>query len=758
MASAALELLIQLKDEASGPLSAITGSLGGMGKAALTVAGGGLLAIGGGLTAAIGAGLSFNNSMEQVSAQLMAFTKDGAQTAAILDMIKERAASTPFAFEDMATAATALLPASKAAGVGLEDLIAQAEILAASNPAEGLEGAAYALKEAVGGDFQSAIERFNLPRQYINQLKEEGVPNLEILSQAMGQLGLDADLVAGLAGTASGRWSTFLDTLTNVAAAVSQPIFEAFSSGLAGVQTVLDANMPAITAFAGVLAGQLASAIQWLIATGVPMLIAGWAGLQPALDSAGAALMLVAGFFAQLWTAVQPLIPSLQGALMPALVGLAAVIGGGIVVALGSMIAAFVAAAAPIVALVAVAGALYAAWSSNFLGLRDIVTGALSAVVSVVMSVAGQIVAFWQANGAQIIATATAAWGQLQAIVSGALQIVMAVVQTVLGAVVSFIQAHGATIQAVFSAVWGALSAIVSSALNIIQGIIRTVLAVIRGDWAGAWEGLKATVVSVFAGLGAIVKAGLTLIGASLRLILTIIADVGKGLMNAAIELGRNIISGVISGVKAAGGALLDAMKSMASSALNAAKAALGIASPSRVMAAEVGAPIVDGIVAGLVQRSPKAVQAMLDLASSMFDVVSKGVEAFGKLTQLGNIPQSAIANFGDAIMRTLTEFSARVGQWDKAAMSAASQFTYKAGQVVDFLAKGVELLNGIAALAVPSRDAIRAFADALVRAYSDEATWEKLSRAGVDNVRRHVSRETAKRALASVLRLDLPH
>jgi hypothetical protein len=107
--------------------------------------------------------------MEQVSAQLMAFTKDGAATAAILDMIKTRAASTPFAFEDMATAATALLPASKAAGVGLEELIAQAEILAASNPAEGLEGAAFALKEAAGGDFASAIERFNLPRQYIKQ-------------------------------------------------------------------------------------------------------------------------------------------------------------------------------------------------------------------------------------------------------------------------------------------------------------------------------------------------------------------------------------------------------------------------------------------------------------------------------------------------------------------------------------------------------------------------------------------------------------
>jgi hypothetical protein len=39
--------------------------------------------------------------------------------------------------------------------------------------------------------------------------------------------------------------------------------------------------------------------------------------------------------------------------------------------------------------------------------------------------------------------------------------------------------------------------------------------------------------------------------------------------------------------------------------------------------------------------------------------------------------------------------------------MSAASQFTFKAGQVVDFLAKGVELLNGIASMAVPSQNAI---------------------------------------------------
>jgi glycosyltransferase involved in cell wall biosynthesis len=45
-------------------------------------------------------------------------------------------------------------------------------------------------------------------------------------------------------------------------------------------------------------------------------------------------------------------------------------------------------------------------------------------------------------------------------------------------------------------------------------------------------------------------------------------------------------------------------------------------------------------------------------------------------------------------------------------------------------------------------------FADAVIAAYRDEKLWERLSRAGVDNVRRHFSREAAKRALAGVLGL----
>jgi hypothetical protein len=256
-----------LKSLASGLGSLAVGGPVVAGLTAITAGLAGITAVATGLGAIGQAGLSMNNSMEQATARINAFTKDSEKTAEILEMVRDRAAKTPFEFEAMAQAASALLPSAKMAQTGLEDLIGQAEILAASNPAEGLEGAAFALKEAVSGDFTSVIERFNLPRSYINQLKEEGVPNLEIVSRAMQEMGLDMDLVSALANTAQGRWSTLKDTFTNFASTITQPIFDAFSSGLGKVNDMLSQNEPAISRIAGAISGLLSGAINALTPT-----------------------------------------------------------------------------------------------------------------------------------------------------------------------------------------------------------------------------------------------------------------------------------------------------------------------------------------------------------------------------------------------------------------------------------------------------------------------------------------------------------
>ncbi|MCA9981739.1 MAG: hypothetical protein KDD89_12925, partial [Anaerolineales bacterium] len=125
----------------SGSIRSAAGMMGGFGQSLSRVGGlltGGIAlgvgALGAGFSAAAVTGFSFNNSMEQVEAQLFAFLKDGQAVADTLDMIKDRAARTPFEFEQMATAVTSLIPAAKQAGQPIEELIELAEILAASNP------------------------------------------------------------------------------------------------------------------------------------------------------------------------------------------------------------------------------------------------------------------------------------------------------------------------------------------------------------------------------------------------------------------------------------------------------------------------------------------------------------------------------------------------------------------------------------------------------------------------------------------------
>lgn len=311
-----LRIVTDVSGNADSKLKALTGTLGTVGKLAGGLALGGLAAIGGGMAAVGASGLSMNNAMEQATARINAFTKDGAKTADILEMVQTRAAKTPFAFQEMAAAAAGLIPAANQAGQSLESLIQDAEILAASNPAEGLEGAAFALREAVSGDFTSIIERFNLPRQMINDLKAQGVPALEVVRKAMQAMGYDTDLVTSLAETAEGRWSTFKDTLQNIAATLTQPIFDKMSSGLGLVNSLLERNMPMLENMAVLVGERIATSLDNFSLAAQNM----YAQVQPVIDQIITAfqnggwtgvIQLVADTLSTAWTTqVMPVINS----------------------------------------------------------------------------------------------------------------------------------------------------------------------------------------------------------------------------------------------------------------------------------------------------------------------------------------------------------------------------------------------------------------------------------------------------------------
>ncbi len=93
-------------------------------------------------------------------------------------------------------------------------------------------------------------------------------------------------------------------------------------------------------------------------------------------------------------------------------------------------------------------------------------------------------------------------------------------------------------------------------------------------------------------------------------------------------EVGRAIISGIADGIRAAANWLADAARDAARAALEAAKGFLGIRSPSRLFAEEVGRPIVEGWIRGIEALTPRLGLAVAGAAANTAAVATRPLES----------------------------------------------------------------------------------------------------------------------------------
>lgn len=500
----------------------------------------------------------------------------------------------------------------------------------------------------------SVSEQAKARQQGFNTALDNAKGSLEAL-----QLTIGAALLPVLTTLLNNYISPGINLLTQFADAVfgSQEAFTSLSPSLQSAATTLQ--------YFGQIAGEAFASLQT-------------DGLGAAISTFAAGLMQVSPLAGSVIGALAPLGDLLQANLLPAFVGVAAVVGGAAVAAFAALVAPIAGTVAAIAGAVAVAGVLYAAWSSNFGNIQGMVSGALSGVAGIVSGVlstvvgfwntyGGQIVStaqttwasvqttigayvqgiagvvqpilaniatFWQNNGQQILGFVASTWNQVGGIVQAAMGLIQATVIPVLSAVAGFISSHSAEIQAVFSATWTAVSTTVSTALAVIQGVITTVTQVIQGDWSGAWETIKATTTTLVQGTKTVVESNLSALATIFKTALTEAYNVVAGFVGSFISVGGNLVRGIISGVQGAAGQLRSEMQSMASGALQAAKDALGISSPSAVAAAEVGMPFSQGVGVGIMAGSSFAIDASVStvqqILSSATGAITEGAPEIG--------------------------------------------------------------------------------------------------------------------------------
>ncbi len=164
------------------------------------------------------------------------------------------------------------------------------------------------------------------------------------------------------------------------------------------------------------------------------------------------------------------------------------------------------------------------------------------------------------------------------------------------------------------SLVQPALDAIIPLITELVEGFgegLGEVLPIIEenlkfiGDLFGEVTGEGTGFKDVIRGVGRALGVVIGIIGAALAGIAALIAIVVavkvafNNFANSVLELGKNIVSSLVNGIKNAGPAAVGALKDVVNSAVNAAKSALGIASPSKVFE-ELGEFSAEGFAQGI--------------------------------------------------------------------------------------------------------------------------------------------------------------
>lgn len=455
--------------------------------------------------------------------------------------------------------------------------------------------------------------------------------------------------------TFTGMMSNLEDWKAGTLRSLGEPIFEVLKDKLGVVLGFLNSPevMAAVSSFGQTLAAGVGVAVDWFNTVGLPAVQAfvGW------LTTEGVAQFQA--FVAPITTTIVPalqtfgnwftgILPTLTGAVTSFVSWKDVLIAVGVVVA-SVVIPALVsiaAAAAPVLlagaALVGGIALVRTAWEQDWGGIQGKVEAVVAYIGPLVNNAITGIQTWWAQNGEAILAKAQSVWTSIQTAVSTAITTVQTTITTIVTAIQTFWAAHGNTILTTAQTIWTGITTAVSTAITTAQTTINTIATAIQTFWAThgttilttaqtAWTGIQTAVETVTGIISAVIAAFSSALegdwfafGENMRTawdtawvaignvvtaakdgIVTIVGNLITSVITAFTStdwgsVGQGIIDGIAGAISGGGGAIASAATSAAQAALDAAKGFLGIQSPSRVAAEEIGRPFNEGIAQGI--------------------------------------------------------------------------------------------------------------------------------------------------------------
>lgn len=235
-------------------------------------------------------------------------------------------------------------------------------------------------------------------------------------------------------------------------------------------------------------------------------------------------------------------------------------------------------------------------------GIKAIITTTINVIKTVVTTVVNAIKTVWTTVWNAVKTVTTTVWNGIKSVITTAIKAVKSVVTTVVNGIKSVVTTVWNAIKSVTSTVWNGIKSVISTVANGIKSVVTTAVNSIKSTMTSVWNSIKSTTSTAWSNIKTAVSNAVNAIKSTVR---------------GMVSVGEDFVNGMIKGIGNAVGNLVNAARNMARRAINAAKSALSINSPSRVMRDEVGYYFVAGMAKGITQNTGLAVKAAAAMASS---------------------------------------------------------------------------------------------------------------------------------------------
>jgi tape measure domain-containing protein len=293
---------------------------------------------------------------------------------------------------------------------------------------------------------------------------------------------------------------------------------------------------------------------------------------------------------------------------------------------------------------VALAGVGVLAFATGLGALAIAVAGSGAAILSFVDSILSLIPLTFEKIGEGIVQFATAI-GNGGAAIEGAFQTIFT---AVLNGIIKVAPLAGQAFEAVLTQILNAINKDSPKIISTMEALFILVVTNMTKDapkFTSAAAGLIVAVLNgINANIGKITTAATNMIvnfinaigtgtakvvSAGINMVITLINNIANKIRasspqldSATANLGSAIVEGLAKGVLSGVSSVISALVSVAESALSAAKKVLGIASPSKVFADEVGDQIPEGIAVGVVRSQSVATDAVAATGNALVDTL----------------------------------------------------------------------------------------------------------------------------------------